>query len=198
MQIMNPIPNSRDVTFMSRGIARNMALDGLLLDRINAFNGPAGRFYVDPASFEAIPRGLGGGDANGTSATIFFGQSGTIGRRPGVPRQLGSGNDQFGGTPLVGSLPSVTSAPFMFQEFNALKSTVGNWGGGPPPVIYNFVWRRDGVIVGSGTATSNPLGCSFPVTAQDNGHSFTCTVIAVNGFGPGTSASNAVTVTGAV
>jgi hypothetical protein len=191
-------PNGRDVTFMSRGISRNVQLDRTLLNAINAFNGPSGPFYVDPASFEAIPRGVGGGDANGTAAQIYFGQSGTSARAGQVPRNLGASVNPFAGQPISGAIPSVTSAPFCFQEFDTLKSTVGNWGGGPAPSFYNFIWRRDGIVVGSGVATFNPLGCDYAVTADDNGHAFTCTVIAVNGFGPGLpSASNSVTVTGA-
>jgi hypothetical protein len=92
----NPVPNSRDVTFMSRGIARNMALDGTLLAKINAFNGPTGRFYVDPGSFEAIPLAQGGGNLNGSQATPLFGQSGANGAKLGLPRARGSGSTSDG------------------------------------------------------------------------------------------------------
>jgi hypothetical protein len=191
------LPNGRDVVFMSRGIARNMQLDGRLLDAINNFNGPTGRYFTDPNSFEAIPRAAGGGDVNGSANTAnLLGQAGTAGRAGQVPRNLGAAVNRFAGQPISGAIPTVTSAPFMAQEFDTLKSTVGNWTN--VPVFYNFVWRRDGIIVGPGVASTNPLGCSFPVTAADNTHSFTCTVIPVNGFGPGLpSASNAVTVVGA-
>ena len=195
---MIPVPNSRDVAFMSRGISRNLALDGLLLDTINAFNGPGGRYYVAPGSFEAIPYGQGGGNLNGSTALWYQGQAGTSARAIAVPRNLGSAVNRFAGQPISGAIPSVVTAPFLFQEFDTLKSTVGNWGGGPAPTWYNFVWRRDGVVVGTGVATTNPLGCDFAVTAADDGRSFTCTVIAVNGFGPGLpSASNAVVVAAA-
>jgi hypothetical protein len=173
-----------------------MALDGRLLAAINTFNGPTGRYYVDPNSFEAIQYGRGGGDNNGTSAFILFGQSGTTAQAGQGPRQLGAAVNRFAGLPITGAIPTVTSAPAMAQQFELLKSTVGNWTN--VPVFYNFVWRRDGVIVGPGVASDNPLGCSFAVTAADNGHAFTCTVIPVNGFGPGLpSASNSVTVSGA-
>ncbi len=89
-----PIPNSRAVAFMSRGISRNMALDGSLLAAINAYNGPLGVYFVNPASFEAIPRGAGGGDVNGSANQAnLLGQAGTDGQAVAVPRQLtGAGN----------------------------------------------------------------------------------------------------------
>ena len=87
-----PVPNSREVAFRSRGIARNMALDGTLLAAINAYNGPTGRYYVDPNSFEAIPHAQGGGNLNGSAATPLFGQSGTSGQKLGLPRARGSGS----------------------------------------------------------------------------------------------------------
>lgn len=93
---MSLAPNERDVTAMSRGIARNMALDGALLDRINAFNGVGGRFYVDPTSFQAIPLASGGGDLNGSANTAnLLGHAGTGEDRLSVPRQnikAGGGN----------------------------------------------------------------------------------------------------------
>lgn len=89
-------PNQRDVTAMSRGISRNMALDGALLDKINAFEGPSGRYWVDPASFQAIPRASGGGDLNGSANTAnLLGHAGTGLDRLSVPRQnikAGGGN----------------------------------------------------------------------------------------------------------
>lgn len=190
---MIPIPNSRDAAFMSRGIARNMALDGKLLDLINAFNGPGGRYYVDPASFEAIPRAQGGGNNNGSANTAhMMGQAGTDASQLGSPRLIGSSSHLFAGTPDAGAPPTISTAPFAYQEGAAVKSTDGNWSTAQnAPVWKNYVWRRDGVVVAGGSAT-------LAVTAQDNGHSFVCTVIAVNGFGSGSSASNAVAVTGVV
>jgi hypothetical protein len=192
-------PNERLVSYMSRGISRNMALDRTLLNAINAFNGPDGPYFTDPNSFEAIPRANGGGDANG-SANIanLLGQSGTAGRAGAVPRNIGAAVNPFAGMPISGAIPSISTVPFLYQEFDALKSTVGNWGGGPAPSWYNYIWRRDGVIVDGDTVTTDPLGSTFPVTADDNTHTFTCTVIAVNGFGPGLpSTGNSVTVAGA-
>jgi hypothetical protein len=173
---------------MSRGISRNMALDGALLDKINAFNGPGGRYYVDPASFEAIPLAAGGGDLNGSAAPVFFGQAGTDASQLGSPRLVGGTTHLFAGTPDAGAPPTITNAPLAYQEGAAVKSTDGNWSGAQnAPVWKNYVWTRDGVTVAGGSAT-------LAVTAQDIGHSFVCTVLAVNGFGAGSSASNAVVV----
>jgi hypothetical protein len=190
-----PVPNSRDVTAMSRGISRNMALDGSLLAAINAFNGPTGRFYVDPGSFEAIPRGQGGGDLNGSTGPMLFGQAGTAGRAIGVPRNVGSAVNRFAGQPLAGALPVNTTTPFLYQQFDALIATVGIWSN--VPTWYNFQWRRDGVPIPGGVPTPDTLGSSLGVTATDNGHSFDCIVIAVNGFGTGLPVvSNAAIVAG--
>ena len=84
-------PNSRDTTGISRGISRNLWLDQAALDAINAANGPGGRFYVDPASFEALPLATGGGDANGTAAFFFKGQVGTGAGKLNLPRQAVGG-----------------------------------------------------------------------------------------------------------
>jgi hypothetical protein len=190
---MTIIPNSRDVTFMSRGIGRNMQLDGRLLDAINTFNGPGGPFYVDPNSFEAIPRAAGGGNNNGSANDAHkMGQAGTAGDQLGSPRMIGSTNHNFAGTPNAGAPPTISTAPFAQQVANAVNCTDGNWSTAQAaPVWKNYVWRRDGVVIAGG---ANAIG----VTAGDNGHAYVCTVIAVNGFGSGSSASNSVTVTGAV
>jgi hypothetical protein len=184
-------PNERDVAFMSRGISRNLALDGALLDRINAFNGPDGPFYTDPNSFEAIPLAQGGGNLNGSQNTAhLIGQAGTACTAISLPRHMGAG-DQFAGTPDAGTAPVISTAPFLMQEFDTLKSTDGNWStASAAPAWKNYVWRRDGTVVAGGTAT-------LAVTKADNGHSFNCTVIAVNGFGSGSSTSNSVVVAGA-
>jgi hypothetical protein len=186
------IPNSRIVAYMSRGVSRNMQLDGRLLDAINTFNGPGGPYYVDPASFEAIPLATGGGDANGSANVAnLLGQSGTDGSQLGQPRLIGSASHLYAGTPIAGAPPTISTAPFAQQVGNQINCTDGNWSTGQAaPVWKNYVWRRDGVVVAGGSAT-------LAVTAQDNGHAFICTVIAVNGFGSGSSASNSVTVAGA-
>ena len=92
----NPVPNSREVAFRSRGIARNMALDGSFLAAINAYNGPTGRYYVDPNSFEAIPLASGGGNLNGSAATPLFGKSGTNGSKAQLIRTPRSGGNYCG------------------------------------------------------------------------------------------------------
>ena len=188
-KVTTPVPNSRDVTAWSRGIARNMQLDPAMLAQIDAFNGPTGRYYVDPASFQAIPRAAGGGDLNGSAALIFFGQAGTDASQLGQPRLIGSASHLFAGTPDAGAPPTISTAPFLQQIAGELSVTDGNWStGSAAPVWKNYTWRRNGLLIGGGAATW-PL-----IKPDDIGASFVATVIAVNGFGSGASASNAVTV----
>jgi hypothetical protein len=132
------------------------------------------------------------GNTNGSANTAhMMGQAGTACDQLGLPRMIGSTNHVFAGTPDAGAPPTIATAPFLMQEFDTLKSTDGNWSSGSAaPVWKNYVWRRDGIIVAGGAAT-------LAVSAADNGHSFVCTVIAVNGFGSGSSASNSVVVSAA-
>lgn len=92
---MTPEPNSRDVTAVTRGICRNMQLTGERLAEINTANGgPGGRYYTDPASFEALPLASGGGDLNGSAnQALLLGQAGTNATSYQMPRKFScSGN----------------------------------------------------------------------------------------------------------
>ena len=81
---MTPAPNSRSVAATTAGIARNMQLG---LDPFGAvlFGPPNARETRD-----SLPAGqaAGGGDLNGSSATPYFGQSGTMGGRLQSPRTM--------------------------------------------------------------------------------------------------------------
>lgn len=81
--------------------------------------------------------------------------------------------------------PSVIDRPYVQQEGDVVTSTMGNWNN--EPTSYAYQWQRDGSDAGTGTAT-------YPVVADDVGHTLTCIVTAINAGGIASATSNGVVV----
>lgn len=75
--------NEREVAQTTQGISRNMQLD------IDAFGASVSPLMAGP--------GQGGGDLNGTAATVFFGKSGTNGQQHQLIRSPRSANPNYCG-----------------------------------------------------------------------------------------------------
>ena len=78
--------------------------------------------------------------------------------------------------PTVPTDPPVNvDVPFIWQEEQRMRSTVGNWEN--VPTAYSFQWLQDGTL---------PIGAdndTLPMLASNDGHSITCVVTATNAAG---------------
>jgi hypothetical protein len=73
------------------------------------------------------------------------------------------------------SPPANVEIPYVSQEGDVLNCTMGSWTGAP--TAYAYQWQSDGE---ADIGADDP---SYTVTADDVGHSITCTVTATNALG---------------
>ena len=76
-------------------------------------------------------------------------------------------------TPVVPVVPPVNvDVPFVWQEEQRMRCTMGNWEN--EPTSYSYQWVQDGVL------PIGPNGDTLPLLAANDGHSIACVVTATN------------------
>ena len=88
--------------------------------------------------------------------------------------ELGAGVEPV--PPPIEVMPPVNvDVPYIWQEEQRMRSTVGNWQN--VPTAYDFQWMQDGTL---------PIGANndtLPMLESNDGHSITCVVTATNSAG---------------
>jgi hypothetical protein len=78
--------------------------------------------------------------------------------------------------PTVPTDPPVNvDVPFIWQEEQRMRCTMGNWEN--VPTLYDYQWVQDG------TLEIGPNNDTLPMLASNDGHSITCVVTATNAAG---------------
>lgn len=91
--------------------------------------------------------------------------------------------EAFPKTPASTAAPTVTGTPAVAST---LTCSTGAWSG--EPLFLTYQWQRDGAAIAGASGTT------YAVSSADEGHSLTCVVLAGNGAGAASAASNAVAV----
>jgi hypothetical protein len=77
--------------------------------------------------------------------------------------------------PIVSDPPVNVDVPFIWQEEQRMRCTMGNWEN--VPTHYDYQWMQDSAL------PIGPNGDTLPLLASNDGHSISCIVTATNAAG---------------